>query len=247
MGSSGQSNLKETLSPFWAIMQADLEGLFKSKITYAWLLAGIFLSVIRVLTAVLLGTTSRIIALGLSDFMYIWNMLVIGMTASAVASEAGEFADSIMSKSVKRYDYILAKFSSRICYVMIMYLSITAVLVGVSLKMLKNDYEIYGLVTSILFVALALIMLTSIGVTLSTVMPSTVISIIVLLILWYSMTFFFPLLDLGFLSPSDLANHLPDLIKGIWTGEEWKTAVSFAAVAAATTGLSTLYFSEKDL
>jgi len=247
--SSERSSLKEGLTPFWAIMQADLESLFKSKITIGWLLAGVFLSLMRVLTATFLGTTSRIIAQGLSDFIYIWSMLIIGLTASAVASESGEFADSIMSKSIKRYDYILAKFSSRICYVTAMYSLITTVLIGASVKMLKNDYEIYGLVASFLFVALAIVMLTTIGVTFSTMIPNTVISIVVLLVLWYSMTFFFPLLDplLNLISPSNLASQLPNIIRGIWNGEEWQIAAGFAAISIASTSSSTLYFSKKDL
>ena len=230
-------------------MQADLENLFKSKITYGWLIAGFFLSIIRVLGASFFGATSRVITQGLSDFVVIWSMLIIGIAASAVASEAGEFADSIMSKSVKRYDYILAKFASRICYVMIVYSLIATVLVGASLKVSKNDYEIYGLIAAVLFVALALIMLTCIGVTLSTVFSNTVISIVVLLILWYAMTFFFPLLDpsLNLLSPSNLMTQLPNIIKGTYNGEEWKTAIGFAAISTASTALSILYFSKKDL
>jgi putative exporter of polyketide antibiotics len=245
--SSEQSSLKEALAPFWAIMQADLKSLFKSKITYGWLTAAIFLQVIRVLGTFPLEVTSTVITNGLSDFIYIWSMLVIGIAASAVASETGALADSIMSKSVKRYEYILAKFSSRITYTIVTYLAITTVLIGASLKIVKNDYEICGLIASILLVALTLVMLTSVGVALSTVIPNTAIAIVILLVSWYSMTFFLPILDLEFLSPSNLMNQLPNIIQGIWNGEEWKTAISFAAIALASTALSTLYFSKKDL
>jgi hypothetical protein len=227
-------------------MQADLVSLLKSKITYGWLIAGVF---IEIIAGVSLGTTSGVIAQGLSDFVYIWSLLIIGITASAVASESGEFADSILSKSVKRYDYILAKFSSRVCYVMTVYLVIIAILVPLSLKASVNDYEIYGLITSILFVALALIMLTSLGVTLSTVFSNNVMPIVILLILWYSMTFFFPLLDpsLNLLSPSHLVSQLPNIIQGVYNGDEWKTAVGFAAISIVSIALATIYFSEKDL
>jgi len=239
--------LKEKATPFLAIMQADLESLFKSKITYGWLVVAVFIQVIRVLSTSLFSSTSRIVTEGLSDFIYIWGMLIIGIAASAVASESGEFADSIMSKSVRRYDYILAKFCSRMIHVMVIYSVITTVLIGLSLKMVTNDYEIYGLISAVLFVALALSMLTSIGVTLSTVMPNTVMAIVTLLILWYSMTFFFPVLDLEFLSPSNIANQLPGIIQGTYAGEEWKTAVGFAAISIASIVLSTIYFSIKDL
>ena len=41
MGSSERLSLKDALTPFSAIMQADLEGLLKSKITYGWLTAAV--------------------------------------------------------------------------------------------------------------------------------------------------------------------------------------------------------------
>ncbi|MEE9283140.1 MAG: hypothetical protein V3U49_03610 [Nitrososphaerales archaeon] len=240
--------MRESLAPFWAIMQADLRRLFKSKITYGWLIAAIFLAVISVLTSAALGIASVIITTGLSYFIFIWSMIVIGVAASAVSSESGEFADSIMSKSVTRFDYVLAKFSSRIIYVLAIFAVVSAVQTGLALRMASNDYETYGLISSILFVALALIMLTTIGVALSIAMPNTVIAIVVLLSLWYSMVFVFPLLEeLDFLSPSSLMNILPEIIQGVWNGEEWKTATGFAAISLASAALSSVYFSLKDL
>lgn len=247
MGSSEQSSLKKELSPFLAIMQADLKSLFKSKITYVWLVAAIFLQVIRVFSSTLFGTTSGIITQGLSDFIYIWSMLIIGLTASAISSDSGELADSIMSKSVRRYDYILAKFSSRIIYVLVIFSLITGVLAGSSIRMVSNDYELYGLVSAILFVALALIMLTTLGVAFSTLIPNTVIAIISLLVLWYSMTFFFPILDLALLSPSNLINELPNIIQGIWNGEEWRIVAGFTIISLVSVAGSSVYFTIKDL
>lgn len=247
MDSLEQSSLREDLTPFLAIMQADLKSVFKSKITYVWLVAAIFLQVIRVLSSTFFGKTSIVISQGLGDFVFIWSMLIIGLTASSVSSESGEFADSIMSKSVKRYDYILAKFSSRIIYVLVIYSLITGVLAGTSIKMVSNDYEQYGLVSAILFVALVLVMLTTLGVAFSTLIPNTVIAIVSLLVLWYSMTFFLPLLDLNFLSPSNLINELPNFIKGVWSGEEWKIITGFASISLISIIVSSLYFSTKDL
>ena len=174
-------------------------------------------------------------------------MLIIGITASAVSSETGELADSIMSKSVKRHDYIMAKFTSRIMYVMTIYLLISGVLVGASMRMMDNDYDMNGLVAALLLVALALIMLTILGVTLSMVTSNTMISIVALLVLWYSMTIFLPLLDLEFMSPSSMMNELPDIIQGVWNGEEWKIAASFGGISIIAMALSVLYFSIKDL
>ncbi len=242
-----QLNLKERVMPFLAIVEADLGNLFKTRITYGWLIVGVFLQVIRVLSAPPIFGTSLIIVQGLSDFIFIWSMLIIGITASAVSSETGELADSIMSKSVKRYDYILAKFSSRVTYVMTIYGAITVVLVVIALRMMDNNHEVHELIVTILFVALALIMLTVIGVTLSTLVSNSVISIISLLILWYAMLFLFPILDLGFLAPSDLMIQLQDVIQGVWSGEEWKTSAVYSSIIIISIALSAVYFNMKDL
>jgi hypothetical protein len=233
--------------PFLAIVQVDLQNLFRSRITYGWLVVGVFLQVIRVLSVPSAVGTSLIVVQGLGDFIFIWSMLIIGITASAVSSETGELADSIMSKSVKRHDYIMAKFTSRIAYVMTIYLLISGVLVGASMRMMDNDYDTNGLIAALLLVALVLIMLTILGVTLSMVTSNTMISIVALLVLWYSMTIFLPLLDLEFMSPSSMMNELPDIIQGVWNGEEWKIAASFGGVSIIAIGLSVLYFSIKDL
>jgi len=43
MGSSERSNLKEKITPFLAMTQADLEGMVKSKIVWGWIVAALFL------------------------------------------------------------------------------------------------------------------------------------------------------------------------------------------------------------
>ena len=85
--------------------------------------------------------TSSVVSSGLSDFIYIWSLVIIGLAASSVSSEAGELADSIMSKSVTRLDYVLAKFTSRIAYTLICFSVVTAVLVGLALKLDVSDYN----------------------------------------------------------------------------------------------------------
>ncbi|MCK4484445.1 MAG: hypothetical protein KAU89_06450, partial [Candidatus Thorarchaeota archaeon] len=154
MAFSEQYRYIELPMPFLAIVQVDLQNLFRSRITYGWLIVGVFLQVIRVLSAPWVIGTSIIVVQGLGDFIFIWSMLIIGITASAVSSETGEIADSIMSKSVTRHDYIMAKFTSRIMYVMTIYSLISAVLVGASMRMMENDYDMNGLVAALLLVAL---------------------------------------------------------------------------------------------
>jgi ABC-2 type transport system permease protein len=245
--SSGQPSKRGALGPFWAIASADLRGLFRSRITYVWLLAAVFIQVIRTLGASGGGTTSSVVPSGLSDFIYIWSLVIIGLAASSVSSEAGELADSIMSKSVTRMDYVLAKFSSRIAYTLVSFSLVTAVLVGLALRLEVGDYSASGLAAAILLVALTLVMLTAVGVGLSIVMPSTVTSIVALLVLWYSMTIFFPVIGLGVLSPGSILGELPDVVKGAWGLGEWETVAALLAVTGASTVLSSAFFYMKDV
>jgi len=247
VGSSEQPSRGEALGPFWAIVHADLKGLFRSRITYGWLAAAIFIQVVRTLGSRGTGTTSSVVSSGLSDFVYIWSLVIIGLAASSVSSEAGELADSIMSKSVTRLDYVLAKFASRIAYTLISFSVVAAVLVGLALRLDAGDYDAIGLASAILLMALTLVMLTTLGVGLSVAMPNTVISIVTLLILWYSMTIFFPVVGLDALSPGSMLGKLPDVIKGVWGSGEWETVLGFVVIAGASTALSSVYFFMKDI
>jgi hypothetical protein len=228
-------------------VQADLTGVLRSKITYGWLLAAVFIQVVRTLGARSAGTTSSVVPSGLSDLIYIWSLVIIGLAASSVSSEAGELADSIMSKSVTRLDYVLAKFASRIAYTLICFSVVTAVLVGLTLRLDVSDYSSLGLASAILLVALALVMLTALGVGLSIAMQNTVMAMVTLLVLWYAMTFFFPILGLDFLSPGTMLGNLPDIVKGTWSWEDWEAVASFAASSGASAALSSAYFYMKDI
>jgi len=247
MGSSERSNLKEKITPFLAMTQADLESMVKSKIVWGWIIAALFLDMLRILGSGTMGASFTITE-GLSDFIFIWSMIIIGITGSAVSSESGELADSLLSKAVKRHEYILAKFCSRVALVLTIYLGISTVLAGLTMRIGVNDIEIYGLSFSILVVALVLIMLTTMGVTFSTIFPNTIVSIVALLVVWYSMTFFFSLIDeIKFLSPSYLIGELPKIIQGNWSGTEWKIVSGFSLMCIALLAVSLLYFSRKDV
>jgi ABC-2 type transport system permease protein len=247
VGSSERPRRGEALGPFWAIVQADLRGLFRSRITYAWLLAATFIQVVRTLGSSGAGTTSVVVSSGLSDFVYIWSLVIIGLAASSVSSEAGELADSVMSKSVTRLDYVLAKFASRIAYTLISFSAVTAVLVGLALRLEVSDYNTYGLASAILLIALTLVMLTAVGVGLSIAMPNTVTSIVALLVLWYSMTIFFPVIGLGVLSPGSLLGRLPGIVKGAWGWGEWETVAALLAISGSSTVLASVFFYMKDI
>jgi hypothetical protein len=104
-----------------------------------------------------------------------------------------------------------------------------------------------GLASALLITALTLMMLTAMGVGFSIALPNTVVAIVTLLVLWYAMTFFFPVLGLDALSPGYMVGQLPDIVKGTFGLDEWEMAVAFVSVSAASILLSSLYFHTKDI
>jgi hypothetical protein len=92
-----------------------------------------------------------------------------------------------------------------------------------------------------------LIMLTTLGVGLSIAMPSTVVAIVTLLLVWYSMTIFFPVLGLDVLSPGNVVGKLPDIVKGSWSLADWESVAGFIGISVASTALSSAYFYMKDI
>ena len=247
MGSSGQLEGGPSLGPFWAIVRADLRGLFRSRITYGWLLAAVFIQVIRTLGSRGSVAVSAVVPSGLGDFVYVWALVIIGLSASSVSSEAGELAASVMSKSVTRLDAVRAKLASRLAFALAAFLLVAAVLVGLGLRLEAGGYDPLGLAAAVLLMALALVTLTTLGVGLSVAVSNSVVSIVALLVLWYAMTVLFPVVGLGVLSPGSLQGMLPGLVKGGWPAGGWESAVAFAAVSAASVALASAYFYLKDI
>jgi len=247
MDSSEQLNLREKITPFLALTIADLEAMVKSRIVLGWTIAALFLGILRILDPNIVGASSKITMI-LSDFITIWSLVIIGLTAGTVSSESGELADSILSKAVKRYEYILAKFSSRAVLVLTIYGSITTVFSSIIMRMGVNSIENEGLIFSLLIVALLLIMLTIMGVTFSIILPNTIMSIVALLLTWYAMPILFSLIEeINFLSSYYIIGVLPNLLQGNWIEKELEMVFGFSLICTAFLAVSLYYFSRKDV
>jgi hypothetical protein len=148
---------------------------------------------------------------------------------------------------VTRLDYVLAKFASRIAYTFISFSAVSAMVVGLALRLEVQDYTVTGLASALLLTALTLLMLTSLGVGFSIALPNTVMAIVTLPVLWYALTFFFPVLGLEAFSPGHLLAQLPDVVRGTWGTDEWETVAAFVSTSAVSVALSSLYFHMKDI
>lgn len=243
---SGLPEIRIKPSPFLAILEADLESLITGKIVITWLIAAFFLG-----TLVVIGGTSEAkdrIGSVLWLFILVWSLVVIGISAGSVSSEAGVIADSLLSKSVKRYEYILAKMVSRCSVVLMVYLVVSVILSLVAVRVAPvGSLDYYGWLRAILIVGLALLLLTIIGITFSTLTSSTIASFILVLLVWYGMLTALPLAEMDAASPTYLANHFPDVMAGWWSTTLWQMTGIFIALIVSLALVTLFYFENKDL
>lgn len=236
-------------NPYLAILQTDLLTLTRSWIVRIWILlmtGQLLLTVPTARTEFIPASESFAGILG--TFPLIWSTLIIIISSGAVASESGVLADSILSKAVTRYQYILAKFSGRILVVAGLYLliSISAGLLLASNA--ENDMTTGGAVWGVITVGLMLLMLTSLSVGLSTVFNRTLVALMVVWLAWYVSSGVLALLQLDFLSPLHIVDQLSATLRGDYdVSEQLKIAAAFSLLSAASVGMAVTYFARKDV
>ena len=240
-------NIKLKPTPFYAIYEADVMTLLKSKMVIAWTIISFFIGSLILLGSVLSEAKDRI-GSNLWLFVYVWSLMIIGLSAGSISSEAGVIADSLLSRSVKRYEYIIAKILSRCSVVLMVYFIVTFILSLIAVRIAPiGDIDFGGWLRAVLMVGLVLAFLTILGVTFSTISPSTVVSVIVVLLAWYMMLFALPVAQLDMASPGYLVDHASRVMTGYWDDTLWEMAGIYVVFCLILTLIALYYFEEKDL
>ncbi|MBN1563528.1 MAG: hypothetical protein JXA10_06810, partial [Anaerolineae bacterium] len=90
-------------------MEADLvNNIARSWAVRGWIGLMALQAIITVPSSTSDSTAADALAGLLGTFPLIWSLFIIVNTSGAVSAESGVVADSILSKSVTRYEYILA-------------------------------------------------------------------------------------------------------------------------------------------
>jgi len=240
------------MSPFWALVQRDL-----MTVAHSWVARG-FLGVTAIAGLVTVMSRAQMPGASAADvaanwqitYLIIWNIFVIVLTAGAVSSEAGVMADAILSRPVKRYHYILAKLTARSIAVLIIFLAVAGPVTYAAWRYagVCDIESFWDVVVGTMFVALALLMLTALGVFLSSVMRSSLLAILSLALLWYAAGAIFQFLSVSYLSPFGLAANLPAMFRGELDSDLlWKTPLGFFLPTVIVWLGATAHFNCKDV
>ncbi len=233
---------------FQALVEEDLNSLVRSWAVRIWLGLMTAHLMITVVSAGYEGTAADALAGLLATFPLIWSIFVIINCAGAVSSETGVMADSVLSKAVTRYDYILAKLASRLLMVIGLYLTIALAGAYLISSYGSGPLPRTGAAWGILSIGMTLVLLTAVSVALSTLFSRTMVAMVVAWVLWYAASGITALFKVSYLSPLQIADRLPLILQGDYDAvHPWRILIGFALLSAAVVGGAVLHFARKDL
>lgn len=201
-----------------ALVQADVVALTKSWVVRIWLLV-LVMSFLVFPVAMVAGNgagsapASGVLAAYLAVFLNVWSIVIIVLSAGSVSLEAGIVADSILSRACTRTQYILAKLASRALVIGGVYLVGASAAAYVAWRYGAVDVTLGTMVSGIAIVGLALLMLVSLGVTMSAIFNNTIVSVIGLLLLWHVAGTLFAFAGAEYMSPASLSGRLPEILR----------------------------------
>jgi hypothetical protein len=233
---------------FQALVEEDLNSLVRSWAVRIWLGLMIAHMMIVVVSSAYEGTAADSLAGLLATFPLIWSIFVIINSAGAVSSEAGVVADSILSKAVTRYDYILAKLASRLLMVIGLYTTIALSGAYLISRYASGPLPRTGTAWGILLIGMTLVLLTTISVALSTLFNRTMVALVVAWALWYAASGITALFKVSYLSPIHIADRLPVILLGQYDAvHPWRILIGFTALSAVVVAGAVIHFAHKDL
>jgi ABC-type transport system involved in multi-copper enzyme maturation permease subunit len=178
------------------------------------------------------------------------SALVIAIvSAAAVSAESSVAADSILSRSVTRSEYIAAKVTSRLAMTLIVF---TAVAVPFAYLILRYsadvDTSIGGVIAGLTMVAAALVSLAALGIALSTLLRNSLLAALIALVVIIASGAALQFLGLSSMSSTALLDDLPATFRGetaLW--HEIRVVLVFGVLAALGVTASVFVFRRRDL
>ena len=201
-----------------ALLRADLLVLSRSWVLKGWIIVLIVTGLVSVGGPLAAARSipvpaSGILATQLDAFLMIWSTVIIVLAAGSVSMETEIIADSILSRSCTRTQYIGAKLLSRMMVIEAVYLIYAATVAYVAWRYAANDMTLATITLGVGIVGLAVLLLSALGVAMSTLVNSTIFAVIGLLLLWYVASPIFTFAGADYLSPASLVRNLPRILK----------------------------------
>lgn len=209
--------------PFTAILWHDLRMLSRSWLVRLWLAATAMLAFVQIASSWQQLKTAPLIAVLLFPYLiFPWSLIVMVLSVNPLSgSQSGVAADGILSRPVTRYAYLLAAWLARVLLVLCVFVLVTGPAICIvalaDRPAPEDEVTLYGIVASLGVVGLVLTFLVSIGFLLGTLLRNSLLSIVVLVFLWFPVNMILNTFSLEEFSPISLTQSLPTLLRQPWS------------------------------
>jgi hypothetical protein len=175
-------------------------------------------------------------------------LAVAVITSAAVAGESATVADSIMSRSVTRSEYLWAKIVSRLGVTMTVYFAVVLPFAYLVARYGAKDTSFGGVASGILMVGVVLAFLAAFGIALSTLMRNVLVAVLVVLATLVVSGVLLQFLGLTWMSTTAVINQLPETFRGRTPAyDQIRVLVIFPVLTAIALASALWGFRTKDL
>ncbi len=245
--------------PYWAVFQTDLRQTMRSWVYRLWVLMTVLAVAGLLLYRVGLYKEAGIFQSAAAQSGDLFRIMVVGSLAlvvvlavSAISSERGTVADSVLSRGISRHQYFLAKFHARLVIVTATFATLAGVVLLASYFLFKDDSQsdlsLSGGLAAVVMVCAVLAVIVSWGVTIGALTNGTVLGITVFWLVLYGSGFLLSLLPEPWPSPDRQLGRLKFVLQGHYDTAMLTRLLLVSAVlclAAAVVGL--VGFSKRDV
>jgi len=223
MDSAGKSRkLGTRMMPYLAILQHDLRTLWASRMVRLWLAATALLTFMLAISNWNNFQDAPLIASLLFPYLvFPWFFVVVVLGVHPVSgSRAEALADGILSRPVGRCEYLLAAWSARVVAVLSVYLAVIVpaiLIVTLAKRPVRADSVTpYGTISSLFLVGLVLTFLVSLGFLVGTLLRRPLLAVVVLIFVWYPISFILSIFSLEQFSPVSLNRAISTQLRRPW-------------------------------
>ena len=238
------------MQAFLVLLKYDIVQMARSWIVQVWV--GLLVIAAGFLVGVAASNTesaSETMALYMYAIFAPLSWLAVSIfAASAISGEAEVVADSILSKSVNRTEYLSAKVVSRVGVTLVVY-----VLVVLPFAYMLSQYTVadttgLGMTSGLLMVGAMFAFLPALGILLSTVFRNVQLAILALMAAVLFSGALLQFLGLPWMSTTAVLNGLPATFRGeVSLGTTLRVVVVFLSLTAAAIASSLWLYRQKDL
>ncbi len=238
------------MQAFLAILHYDL-----AQLTHSWLVRiWVVLLVVPAFFLVAVAANEKELA---SETMAAYIAAVLAplsglavaiLSAAAISGESGIVADSILSRSVTRTEYMAAKIISRLGFTAAIYVVVTLPFAYLVVRYASDDATLGGVIAGLMMVGVLLIFLAALGITMSTLLTNVLVAVLTVLVTVVLSGAVLQFLGLDWMSTTAVVEGLPETFRGeTATFDHVRVMAMFSLLTAAALATSVLVFRHKDL